>query len=508
MSLLLAIIRSLFILLPSAFGDEADLEDLMNKMTSDVRDFAAEIERVYSDRCTITTLEKCTKTNYDECLSEYPNQYCPGGNVFSVPSCGDGIRCGGLFDFTVSSVSLPAHVTDGEDGNPSPSNMEVKEEICYSRQAEKFMVERFDLDKNYWRNMGVDSPQKFFGTTNGALRIHPARASEQCGAYDATKRPWYIAASSGPKDVVLILDTSGSMQKQGRLELMKQAASTVIGSLTVGDHVTVVAFSSEARNLTTYLVQATKENKDDLIGQIEILGAVGSTNFMAAFDKAYDVLELSRRNEMSSFCHTAILFLTDGMMTVPSDIKTDDVTNLIARREREVKANAFIFLYGLGSEANQGDAASLLKTISCATGGMWSHVEDGGRLSEAMGNYYKLFALGLGDDENEDFAAWVDPYPYATGNVMGTTVSAPVYDRSVSPHLLVGVVGVDFTMAAMDTALGVSAGSRETLQKLVKRSTAVCPQLNLTECTIQSLRFSASGREALCPSECTNFVGT
>ncbi len=35
--------------------------------------------------------------------------------------------------------------------------------------------------------------------------------------YDPRVRPWYVAASSGPKDVVLILDTSGSMENAGRM---------------------------------------------------------------------------------------------------------------------------------------------------------------------------------------------------------------------------------------------------------------------------------------------------
>ena len=35
--------------------------------------------------------------------------------------------------------------------------------------------------------------------------------------YDPRVRPWYVAASSGPKDVILVLDTSASMDNNGRL---------------------------------------------------------------------------------------------------------------------------------------------------------------------------------------------------------------------------------------------------------------------------------------------------
>lgn len=48
---------------------------------------------------------------------------------------------------------------------------------------------------------------------------------------DPRIRPWYVAASSGPKDVVIVLDVSGSMSQYGRLDLAKEAAETVINTL-------------------------------------------------------------------------------------------------------------------------------------------------------------------------------------------------------------------------------------------------------------------------------------
>ena len=45
----------------------------------------------------------------------------------------------------------------------------------------------------------------------------PGKCPNGKNDYDPRKRPWYVSASSGPKDVVLILDTSGSMKDQGRM---------------------------------------------------------------------------------------------------------------------------------------------------------------------------------------------------------------------------------------------------------------------------------------------------
>ena len=35
--------------------------------------------------------------------------------------------------------------------------------------------------------------------------------------FDPRVRPWYVGASSGPKDVIIVLDTSGSMNSLGRM---------------------------------------------------------------------------------------------------------------------------------------------------------------------------------------------------------------------------------------------------------------------------------------------------
>ena len=101
----------------------------------------------------------------------------------------------------------------------------------------------------------------YFGAHNGVFRIFPARHSKSCSSYDNRKRPWYVAASSGPKDIIIILDVSGSMEWSNRLSLAKSAAIDVINALTIADHFGVVLFSSDARTLEKYLLPTTKYNK-------------------------------------------------------------------------------------------------------------------------------------------------------------------------------------------------------------------------------------------------------
>ena len=62
----------------------------------------------------------------------------------------------------------------------------------------------------------------------------------------------YVAAATGPKDVVLVLDVSGSMRSpassvgegQTRLEMMQNAAKRVLRTLTHNDYVAVVRWAA------------------------------------------------------------------------------------------------------------------------------------------------------------------------------------------------------------------------------------------------------------------------
>ena len=168
------------------------------------------------------------------------------------------------------------------------------------------------------KQFGDRLPQMYFGAHNGVFRIFPARHSKVCDSYDNRKRPWYVAASSGPKDIIIILDISGSMSRQNRIDLAKDAAKDVISALTIGDHFGVVQFSSDAKTLGgKYLLQATKENKQKMKDYINNIEIGGGTNFYAGFKTAFELLTVSVAQEANSGCNSAMLFLTDGEMTAP-----------------------------------------------------------------------------------------------------------------------------------------------------------------------------------------------
>ncbi|KAL7540189.1 hypothetical protein ACHAXR_009925 [Thalassiosira sp. AJA248-18] len=477
---------------------ENEVKSILQRMESDTLAFRDEIERVYSARCDTKTLTDCGKSNFNDCSSSLPGQQCMKADELVISRCGDGVSCNALWHKSLSTVSLPSAIADAPLDNPS--NPEVVESACYSRLAEPYMIDKYDADEKYWATYNAQPSWTYFGAHNGLFRKIPATHQEECGQYDPRRRPWFVAASSGPKDVVLVIDTSGSMTDYGRMGLAKEAATTVVSTLTVADRVAVVSFSNfgKMRGGATSLIRATKENKALLIKAINDLNASGATNFYDAFDVAFSAIDSTIRNESTSGCNVAVLFMTDGQISEGPG--ANEVINLVNERTAQLATNfnrkTTVFTFSLGVQADH----DVTKSIACSTNGIWTPVDDlTGDLVSAMSSYYKLFALGLGEGGNEDFASWVEPYEFANpAGKTGTTVSAPVYDRSVEPPLFVGVVGVDMYMDALEQVLGEDATSSTMLQRFVQLSTARCPKIDLTECELDALRFLGGGEEATC----------
>ncbi len=293
---------------------------------------------------------------------------------------------------------------------------------------------------------------------------------------------------------------------------MTNASNKVIETLSVADKVGVVTFSNDAYVLNdeSTLVRATKDNKDRLIAAINRINVVGATNFHAAFSKTFDLLQLTFERESSTGCNVAVLFMTDGQLTTgpgPEDV-IELVNSKAIEFQEDFRRKMTIFSFSVGQDADE----VVSKSIACGTNGIWVPIEENQGsetdIATAMAAYYQLYALGLGDGGNEDFVAWVEPYKFFNRKKMGTTVSVPVYDRSVYPHLFLGVAAVDVYMEALEQIIGEDAASAAMLERFVELSTARCPKIELSECALDALRFLGGGERATC-GVCNNtaYVG-
>eukprot|EP00977_Amphora_coffeiformis_P008296 scaffold1878_cov170-Amphora_coffeaeformis.AAC.9 len=495
--------------------NETRLYMLVDKLEHDVMEFGQQLEMFHTGRCREESLQQGIRGNYDECRSNYPNEECLGGESFHLASCQDQDSdfCSGLYDFSVSTVRLPGEILDG-----NLTEDRVLETISYTQQMDEWLQSKRAAEKDFWQEMGVEPRAWHFGSATGAFRIWPGRQSRECGMYDPRTRPWYVAASSGPKNVVMVLDTSRSMAGL-RIRLLKEAAKRVVDTLTAGDHIAIVPFGTDADSAITdengKMIVATEENKKVLIDTIEALEAGGLTNYYAAFNTAFDIFD--RSVYTAAHCNTAILFMTDGEMKemdlfspdedMIEDRETEDeVLRLV--NERLTYSNSLVsnpillFSYSVSQADKDHDLPS--KLACSAEWGIWSHVTSDTNIMDGLSSYYRVFALGLGNGPNKDFVTWVNPYEYDPGESLGTSVSIPVYDRSKTPPLFLGVATIDISVAAFDAAVGTrpEQDSESLIRLLALNSKAKCPILNLDRCQIESFRRN-KGESAMCMTNCT-----
>ena len=82
---------------------------------------------------------------------------------------------------------------------------------------------------------------QYFASEEGMLANFPAfEDKEDCRSYDPRFRPFYVeTATPEPKDVVLVIDTSGSMHGD-RIVVAKAAAKTVLSTMNPRDRVSKV----------------------------------------------------------------------------------------------------------------------------------------------------------------------------------------------------------------------------------------------------------------------------
>jgi pSer/pThr/pTyr-binding forkhead associated (FHA) protein/uncharacterized protein YegL len=117
-----------------------------------------------------------------------------------------------------------------------------------------------------------------------------------------------------PQDVALLIDTSGSMRDQGKIDEVKRAASDYVSKQPSTTRVAVVRFSSDAE-----IVSSLGSATSDHLNAIRSFNADGATNMADGIAQAARALSGDSPGNRS---HTILLF-TDG--EPGSNLETSDV---------------------------------------------------------------------------------------------------------------------------------------------------------------------------------------
>jgi Ca-activated chloride channel family protein len=186
------------------------------------------------------------------------------------------------------------------------------------------------------------------------------------------------------RDIILVLDTSGSMEGE-KLAQAKEAAAYVLRHLNPEDRFNVVAFSTGVELLAPELVAAG--DPDQALRFIDRLEALGGTNISEAL--------LAAVRQTSQERPTTVLFLTDGLATEG----ITDTGLLLEAVAQQTPDSVRLFAFGVGNDVD----TTLLDSLAQDHGGASSYVRPGQAIDETVSAFYAKVSTPVLSDIALDF---------------------------------------------------------------------------------------------------------
>ncbi len=251
--------------------------------------------------------------------------------------------------------------------------------------------------------------QLLFGTTKAAIGLNVL-------TYKPAGEDGFFALLAAPgvevdpqklvqRDVVLVLDVSGSMQGE-KIVQARKAADFVVNHLNPGDHFNLISFSTGVQLWKSSLQPIDAATAKDAHAWINRLTATGSTDINRALLEALGQMQDPADGDNRP---AYLLFMTDGLPTQGETDTQRIIDN--ALNNKPAQRSIRFFTFGVGFDVN----TDLLDTLSQALGGRSSYVKPDEQIDEKIGQFYSQISLPVLSDVTLDFgkqAVIDDVYPY------------------------------------------------------------------------------------------------
>jgi Ca-activated chloride channel family protein len=159
-----------------------------------------------------------------------------------------------------------------------------------------------------------------------------------------------------PSNLTLVIDTSGSMQTDDRIGLIRRSLRMLVDQLDPEDRVAVVQFGSKA---ALRLEPTPAAQKDEILRVIDSLETVGSTQLEGGLKLGYEVAARAFRSGASN----RVILMSDGVANLGATESAGILSTVEAHRKQGVRLTVLGFGTGayndamLESLADKGDGA-------------------------------------------------------------------------------------------------------------------------------------------------------
>ncbi len=190
------------------------------------------------------------------------------------------------------------------------------------------------------------------------------------------------------KDIVFVLDTSGSMADEGKMEKARAALLFGVQNLREGDRFNVINFAGEEHLMEDRLIAANSTGKKRGEDFVKKLTPTGGTNIDAALKASLRQFDSSERPKM-------LVFMTDGLPTVG-----ESNVEKIIQNSKEIKVDGLrLFTFGVGYDVN----TRLLDKLASENSGVADYVEPKEDLEVKVSNFFTKVNSPVLTDLEMDF---------------------------------------------------------------------------------------------------------
>jgi len=209
-----------------------------------------------------------------------------------------------------------------------------------------------------------------------------------------------VGGEAIPVTTMLVIDISGSMDKNDKIVAAKEAAKAYVSGMRAGDQAGLITYDTQV-----YTVQPLTSDIPTLVSAIDALETGSDTAMYNALIEAEKALDgVSGRK--------AIIVLTDGMDN-QSHATLDDVINGIGESGLSISAIGFGDTTITGQE---GLDEVGLQALAQGAGGQYAFATD----AQTLSALYRQYGQSL---QSEYAITYVSPYPLRDGVSRGLTVS-------------------------------------------------------------------------------------
>nr|XP_046210767.1 voltage-dependent calcium channel subunit alpha-2/delta-4-like isoform X1 [Oncorhynchus gorbuscha] len=415
-----------------------------------VRDFSEDIERMLGSK--MKSVKRLAESAEDADLYHEFNKtlrfdYYNSMLVNTMDDDGNFIELGGEFPLEENEHFNNIPVNTMQSDIQVPTNVYNKDPyilngIYMSEALNDVFANNFKKDPTLtWQ---------YFGSSSGFFRIYPGIKwtpdSNGVAAFDCRNRNWYIQAATSPKDIIIVVDISGSM-KGLKMTIAKHTINTILDTLGENDFVNVIAYTDYVRYVEPCfqgtLVQADLDNREHFKVLVDDLHVKGEGKVAKAMKESFKILNEAATKGQGSLCNQAIMLITDGAM---EDFK--DVFEEFNWPDRRVR----LFTYLIGREMTFADNT---KWIACNNKGYYTHISTLADVQENVMEYLHVLSRPMVINHNHDIIwteAYMDSVLFATkaqSLLLMTSVAMPVFSKkkeTLSHGILLGVVGSDIPL--------------------------------------------------------------